>query len=295
MEKLYGIVTALVTPIDKQGNILAHSVEQLVERLIQVGIHGIYPLGSTGEMLLLSEEQRMRMAECVICCAQGRVPVYVHVAAPTTRETVSLARHARAAGATGIAAVTPMYYKVSDTEILEYYGEIARSVPEDFPIYLYNLPQSTGNDVSPSVCAQLARQYPNIIGIKYSFADMMRTRDYLQINNFSVLQGSDSLLDAALALGCDGIVSGLSNAFPLPFIKVYEAFVRGDVQAVRAGMTDVLNVSRILLDGCGMANMKAAIALQGIDMGSMVAPLMPADEEKTRALETNLQAAGLLA
>ncbi len=91
MEKLYGIVTALVTPIDKQGNILAHSVEQLVERLIQVGIHGIYPLGSTGEMLLLSEEQRMRMAECVICCAQGRVPVYVHVAAPTTRETVSLA------------------------------------------------------------------------------------------------------------------------------------------------------------------------------------------------------------
>ena len=246
MEKLHGIVTALVTPIDKQGNILSHSVEQLVERLIRAGIHGIYPLGSTGEMLLLSKEQRMRMAECVINCVRGRVPVYVHIAAPTTKETVFFARHAYDAGATGIAAVTPMYYKVSDAEMLTYYGEIARSIPEDFPLYLYNLPQSTGNDLKPRVCAQLAQRYPNIIGIKYSFADMERTREYLQIKNggFSVLHGSDTLLDAALILGCDGVVSGLSNAFPLSFVKVYEAFARGDSQSVRAGMEDVVKIMK---------------------------------------------------
>lgn len=296
MEKLHGIVTALVTPIDKQGNILSHSVEQLVERLIRAGIHGIYPLGSTGEMLLLSKEQRMRMAECVINCVQGRVPVYVHIAAPTTKETVFFARHAYDAGATGIAAVTPMYYKVSDAEMLTYYGEIARSIPEDFPLYLYNLPQSTGNDLKPRVCAQLAQRYPNIIGIKYSFADMERTREYLQIKNggFSVLHGSDTLLDAALILGCDGVVSGLSNAFPLSFVKVYEAFARGDSQSVRAGMEDVVKIGHILLNGCGMANIKAAIALQGIDMGGMVPPLMPADEEKAHALKAALQAAGML-
>lgn len=297
MKKLHGIVTAMVTPIGKNGDILMPSVDALVEKLIQAGIHGLYPLGSTGEMLLLDQQKRKVMAERVVETAAGRVPVFIHIAAPTTQEAVALAHHAADIGADGIAAVTPMYYTVSDEEMTEYYAAIARSVPEDFPIYLYNLPQSTVNDLSVDVCSHLARAHSNIIGIKYSYPDLLRTRKYIEVNggNFSVLQGCDLLVDAALVLGCDGIVSGLSNSFPEVFVQAYDAVCAGDENAVRAAMKKVCSVGEILLDGGGMANMKAALALQGIDMGEMVAPLLPTSPEKMHEMQSRLIEAGLLA
>lgn len=297
MKKLHGIVTAMVTPIGKDRKILMPSVDALVEKLIRSGIHGLYPLGSTGEMLLLDSQERKSMAERVIETTAGRIPVFIHIAAPTTREAVELAKHASEAGADGIAAVTPMYYAVSDEEMVEYYDAIARNVPADFPVYLYNLPQSTINDLSVDVCSRLAQMHPNIIGIKYSYPDLLRTRKYLEVNNgtFSVLQGCDLLVDAALALGCDGIVSGLSNSFPEAFVQAYDAVRAGDEDAVRAAMKKVCSVGDILLDGGGMANMKAALALQGIEMGEMVPPLLPASPEKMQELEMRLKEAGLLA
>lgn len=286
----------MVTPWNSSRGILLNSVDRLVEHLISSGVHGLFPLGSTGEMFLLSQQERMKMAERVIETNSGRLPVFVQVAAPTTNESVLLARHAHDAGADGIAAVTPAYYRVSDEEMYDYYSTIAQSVPKDFPVYLYNLPQSTTNDLSVSVCQQLAAKHPNIIGIKYSFSDMERTRAYLAVRdgNFSVLQGCDLLANIALVLGCDGVVSGLSNVFPEPFVELYNALIRLDAESVCSASAKIQNIGRILLDGCGMANMKAALRFRGIEMGDMVLPLHSVSDDKMQQLHKSLKVAGLI-
>ena len=161
-------------------------------------------------MLNMTPEERELVAETVLRAAAGRVTVFIHVGAMTLKETVRLARHAEKIGADGIGVVTPAFFGLKDKAMIRYYQQVSASVSRDFPIYLYAIPQCAANDLKPEVVAELIRTCPNIIGIKYSYADMIRLKDYLNLNdgNFSVLFGPDRLFLPAMTMGCDGTVSG---------------------------------------------------------------------------------------
>lgn len=284
MKKLYGVIPAMVTPFDDQDKFNASAMRKLVDYMVEGGVQCLYPLGTTGEMDLMTTEERKQAAETVIEQSNGRLVTYIHVGAPSLRETVELAQHAKKAGADGVAAVTPIYFKVNDREMEEYYVSLAKSLPEDFPVYAYNIPQLSGNDIKPEVLERIVKRAPNVVGIKYSLPDMVRTAQYVGVNNntFSVAQGADNLGYPALVLGCDGFVSGCANVFPKVYADVYAAYKADDQAKGMAAQKLAFEAADLLCSGtaCGMAYLKEGLRLMGIDVGHVRRPLLDASKEE---------------
>ncbi len=282
MKKLRGVITAMVTPFDQNDRVDTAAIKKHVEFLIAGGVNCLYPLGTTGEMYLMSTEERKRVAETVVAQNGGRLTAYIHVGAMSQAETIELARHARDIGADGVGVVSPSYFKVSDREMEEFYVAVAKSVPEDFPVYTYNIPQLSGNDIKTDVVERIVKRAPNVIGIKYSFADMNRTVHYTRVNgyDFSVVQGADTLMFAALMLGCDGIVSGCSSVFPELFSNVYKAYTAGKYDEAAAWQKKATFGAETIKAGSNMSYFKEGLKLRGIDMGHMRKPLLDITAEE---------------
>lgn len=291
MKHLYGVTTAMVTPFDRNGKIDLPAVKELINFLISKGIHCIYPLGTTGEMYRLSVEERKALAETVVESVSGRITVFLHVGAMRQDDTVELARHASGIGADGIGIVTPSFFGVNDREMEEYYVAVAKSIPQDFPVYLYNIPQCSGNDLKASTAQNISERCPNVVGIKYSYPDFLRTNEYLAIKdgNFSVLQGVDRLFLAALSMGCAGTVSGISCVFPEPFVAVYKAFQNGKLDEARKMQKVAIRYCEILRNGSNMSYFKEALKMRGIPAGLMRAPQLDLTKTEIDELERQLK------
>ncbi|MFE4121570.1 dihydrodipicolinate synthase family protein [Priestia sp. YIM B13486] len=290
MKHLYGVTTAMVTPFAKTGEVDLEKVVSLTEFLISKGVHCLYPLGTTGEMLRLSVKERKQVAETVVKQAANRVTVFIHVGAMNEEDTIELARHAYEVGADGIGVVTPMFFGANDNELETYFTKVAHSVPEDFPVYLYNIPQCSSNDLTAEVAQKVAETCKNVIGIKYSYPDYLRVNDYLNINdgNFSVLPGTDRLFLAALAMGCEGVVSGVSGVYPEPFVETYNAFKANDLEKARKMQKVAIQYCEALLNGSNMSYFKEALKLRGIDVGGMRSPQIDLTEEEVKKLDNKL-------
>ncbi len=291
MKKLYGVITAMVTPFDGNDQVDLGAMAKLTDWLIGKGVHCLYPTGTTGEMFLMSVEERKKIAETVVKAAAGRATVYIHTGAMTLKDTIELSRHAKDVGADGVGVVTPAYFGVNDREMVEYYDAVSKSIPADYPLYLYGIPQCASNDLKTDVVKKIVERCPNVVGIKYSYADMLRTSEYLQIKDgFSVVVGTDRLFLAGLSLGCDGTVSGISGVCPEPFVATYEAFKKGDLEKARKMQRDAYGICEMLKNGSNMGYFKAALKLRGIDMGHMRRPLMDIPEADADALRKQLEA-----
>ncbi|WP_338012142.1 dihydrodipicolinate synthase family protein [Alkalihalophilus marmarensis] len=291
LKKLYGVTTAMVTPFNDQGEVEFTKIDELTDFLISKGVHCLYPLGTTGEMLRLSVGERKSVAERVIKQANGRVNVFIHVGGNTQEETIELAQHAHSAGADGIGVVTPVFFGASDKELEEYFVKVARSVPRDFPIYLYNIPQCAANDLNAEVAQRVADRFENVIGIKYSFPDFLRVNEYLNINEetFSVVPGTDRLFLAALAMGCEGVVSGVSCVYPEPFVGIYNAFLEKDLEKARKYQRMAIRYCETLKNGSNMSYFKAALKNRGVDVGYMKAPQLDLTESEMEELYKKLE------
>lgn len=294
MKKLYGVTTAMVTPFDRNGNVDIKAVSGIVEFLISKGVNCLYPLGTTGEMYHLSVEERKAVAETVVKSANGRVTVYIHVGAMCQNDTIELAKHANEIGADGIGVVTPSFFGVNDREIEEYYVAVAKSVPADFPIYLYNIPQCSANDLKADVAQRIAERCENVVGIKYSYPDFVRTQQYLGIRegNFSVLIGAYRLLNVALAMGCSGVVSGVSCVYPEPFVDIYKAFMDGNIEEAARIQKIAVRYVETLKGGSNMSFFKEALKLRGIDAGYMRAPQLDITKDEVELLNEQLNRIG---
>ena len=140
MKELFGVTTAMVTPIDENNEVDYEAVRQLTEMLIDKGVNCLYPCGTTGEMLRLTVDERKKIAETVVEMAAGRVNVFIHCGCMRQEDTIELVKHAKTVGADGAGIVTPAFFGVNDEEMKQYYLAVGESV-KDFPLYLYNIPQ----------------------------------------------------------------------------------------------------------------------------------------------------------
>ena len=235
MKKMLGVNTPISAPMTEDQKIDYASLESLCEFLIEKGVHGLYPNGSTGEMGYLTTDERKRVLEVCVKKAAGRVNVFSMVGAMTTAETIDLAQHAEAAGAQGVGVVTPYYFKLDADELSEHFVRVAKSVSSAFPIYLYGIPQLAVNDITPALAQRIAERAENVVGIKYSYPDMPRLMKFMNINGdrFSVLAGPDDLFFPVLAAGGDGTISGNSNVIPEHFVAIFDAFKAGDFDLAR--------------------------------------------------------------
>jgi 4-hydroxy-tetrahydrodipicolinate synthase len=264
---LSGVVPPLVTPFTAAGEIDTDSLRRLCDYLIESGVDGLYPGGTTGEFPLLTADERRQVAETVVDAAAGRVPVFVHVGAASTRETIALARHAIAAGADGVGAITPYFYAYGDDDLRAHYLALAEAVAPR-PVYLYNLPSFARNTVSPALAADLYRRAPNIVGLKDSTGDLGVLRAQRAVRApgraVSLLSGTDGLNLAALQMGCDGMISGNANAAPAPFVALLRAWRAGDVARAAAAQTEIDAVRDTLGGGARLADFKAVLVARGI-------------------------------
>lgn len=285
MKKMYGVNTPISCPMTESQEVDYESLKSLCEYLIEKGVDGLYPNGSTGEMCYLTKEERKKVLECVIEASAGRVQVFSMVGALTTADTIELARHAEDAGADGIGVVTPYYFKLDQEELFQYFVDVANSVSPEFSIYLYGIPQLAVNDITPELAERIAAECPNVVGIKYSYPDMPRLLQFMNVRggDFSVLAGPDDLFFAHLASGGDGTISGNSNVIPEHYVAIYDAFKKGDYETARKLQQKVNKMIAYISGPNNMSRYKVGLKHRGIIKSATVRkPLreITKDEEK---------------
>lgn len=226
-----GLVCAVATPFNETGKqIDESSLRRLSRFLVEGGVDGLYPCGTTGEFPLLTLSERKRVAEIVIDEVGNEVPVVVHCGAMAPEEVIKLAVHAHRIGAPGVGMITPYFYPLDDLAIEKYFESIALRIPS-IPTYLYNIPGYGGNDLSPATAKRIFDQHPQIKGIKYTGTDLFRLRQYLQdIPQAKLFIGCDKLILSALGEGAVGAVSGPCTIVPGLFASLFSAFRGGHME-----------------------------------------------------------------
>ena len=294
MKRMYGVVIPMVTPLTEDDHVDVLSLQRLTDFLIDKGVDCLYPCGTTGEMAYLTDDERILVVETVVRQAAGRVSVFAQVGAANTSSTIRLAQHAVACGADGVGVVTPWYFQLSDDALLSYYKEVSDSVPADFPIYMYGIPQNAVNDIMPALAERVAQACPNVVGVKYSYPDMTRLQQLMTVRNgaFDVLVGPDHLYEAVVAVGGKGVISGNAMIVSEHYVAVREAMARNDwASATRLQRkTNVLNA--ILCAKNNIGCYKAILKQWGIiETARMRKPMEEVSAEDTAALMKALEEA----
>jgi dihydrodipicolinate synthase/N-acetylneuraminate lyase len=224
--KLNGIVVPIFTQFTERGEIDLNAMEAHMEALIQTGVDAIFVGGSAGEFIALDLEERERITERLMETTADRVPFLVHVTASNLRDSLRLVDHSRSLGVDALVAVSPWFWKHDDESLANFFGAIAARA-KDTPVYLYNMPH-TGNDLKPELVQRLVREHDNIVGLKNSQDDMIRTLTYSAMPDTIFFTGSDITALYALSHGTDGIISGMINIVPKKFVTLKQAVTNGD-------------------------------------------------------------------
>lgn len=286
-----GVVCPIVTPLKANGDINPGLIQPLVDWLIERGMAGIYPLGTTGEGPLFSLEERQTIAEATVAAVAGRVPVIIHTGAISTRDAIALTRQAQACGADAASVITPWYFQHSEAALEAHYRAVLEAAP-DFPIYFYNLPKFAGNVLSAGLVTRLARDYANAVGLKDSSGDLltMFAVNQLQDGRFNTAIGPDSLILAGLSLGLDCSVSGSSNYMPEIVKSIHDAFHAGDLAAAQSAQKRLNAVGDVVGAAGWLPVVKGVMAHRGLPVGGTRAPMLQVSDEALRACIAQLQA-----
>jgi len=233
MVELNGIIAALPTPFDKSGNVASEPLLRHTRALIDAGISGLWSAGGTACCAYLSLDERNDISRHVIREADGRVPVYVHVAAMTTADSVMLARSAADMGADAVSALPPVFFGTSTPAVINFLTAIQEAA--GLPIVYYHVPGLTKVDMSSADLIEIARSVPNCIGIKFSDPDFWKAVEIkLALPDTAVMTGFEETLLGGLVMGAmDGGVGGGQNFIPEPLVQLYRAFHAGDLQRAR--------------------------------------------------------------
>ena len=289
-KRMQGVVIAAITPMNPDGSVDYEGVEAFAEYLSQSGVNCLYPNGTNGESLLLTKEEREKIAEIFVKTSHGRAPVFIQCGAMTTEETASHAQHAVKIGADGIGIMTPAFFTMDDEGLFQYFSAAIAPLPEDFPVYIYNIPGCTGNDVSPALLARLLKAFPNVCGIKFSKPDLMRLEDYMLAceRKLDLLIGCDSLFVPCLTIGGVGEVSGPGALFYERFTRMYKQYMDGDYEAAMATQKKIVETDRQLAAIPGIPALKTLLKLRGVikcdACRKPLRPLSDAEVEKLTAV-----------
>jgi 4-hydroxy-tetrahydrodipicolinate synthase len=291
MAELRGVLNALLTPFTSDGEVIEERLlRALVDHSIRGGIHGLVPCGSTGEFTSLSLDERKLVLEIVLDETAGRVPVVAHTGAMTTREAVSLSRHAERAGASAVMLVAPYYEPLTLNEVSRYYQDVAGSV--GVGVMVYNLPAATGVNLNPEEIAKLAALVPNIRYVKDTSGDMSQAarliHEYGDV--ISTFVGLDTLYFASILEGASGSVLGTGNLLPSELAAIWDALQAQELERARAMWAEIFPLMRFLVSGSYVAGLKSGLEILGFPVGVPRAPLDALGEPQLSDLKTILSA-----
>lgn len=264
----------MATPLQADGYTVHTAViPALTDFLMNAGVKGLFAGGTTGEGVVLTAPERMRLHEATIAAVNGRVPVILHIGANRLDTTINLARHAAAIGADAIAAVTPYFYSMDDEGLADYFQAVAAAAP-DTPLLLYDIPQMAINGVSPELLARLGHTLPSLAGVKTSRGDAQMVRRLLAAapERLLILAGNEPIALATVAMGAHGLISGLSTAVPEPFVALTRAFAQGDLAQAQQQHRLINRLLPCLPAGARIGGIKQILMARGLDVGPAVPP-----------------------
>ncbi len=281
-----GVLPALITPFTKDNKIDKQGLKQNIGFLIENGVSGIVPCGTTGESATLSIKEHEQVIEIAVECST--VPVVAGTGSNNTTEAIELTRFAKDAGADAALLITPYYNKPNDRGMLAHFKKIANEV--DIPMIVYNVPSRTGINLKPELVAELAKE-SNIIGIKEASGNLdqvTRIIEMTQDEDFVVFSGDDGLTLPIMAIGGVGVISVVANVAPKLTVSMVEAFQRGDMDEARRLHLALAPLIRAVFLETNPIPIKKAVELIGLPAGDLRLPLARMSEDNERKLKAAL-------
>ncbi|MCW2478795.1 dihydrodipicolinate synthase family protein [Candidatus Symbiopectobacterium sp. NZEC135] len=280
-KRITGVLTAIVTPFDGQGEFNPTALRAQIQRQMQYG-NGIFCNGTNGEFFVLHTDEKVAVTETCVDEVAGKVPVVGHIGEISTRETIKLGKRIAALGVDAVSVITPYFIPLKQEELIAHYRAVADALT--VPVFLYNIPARTGNTLTPETVRILA-DHPNIIGIKDSAGSYESLNGFLQaakgIPNFDVLNGPDSLIHQGFVEGCSACISGLANVAPEPISQIWHRFHAGDIEGSRQAQEQVSELRKTLYAiAFSPAAVKKALTLMGHDVGVSRYPIQFSEQDE---------------
>ena len=290
--RIAGVIVALHTPLTPAGEIHEEALRAHLEWMVQTGIHGIFPCGTMGEGIALSDAQRKRVTEISVDQLKGRIPLMPQVTTNNTAGCIELARHAQEKGADAISVIAPYFYSSDGAALETFFTQIASAVP-GLPVYLYNNPGRSASGISSSLVDKLAKKVKNIAGIKDSSKDLILFQEYVEVGgeNFACIIGTDGLVYPAMMVGAVGVVSAVANPFPELMVALNNAVLAKQYERARRLQLLVNQLRVVLKIGPYLAGYKEIMRLRGRQFPlDMKAPLRPLNEQETAQIRAAFEA-----
>jgi len=295
---LRGIVPPMVTLFDEQGKIDKESNSFLIDFLIEKRVNGIFILGTMGEFTHLTMEEKKEFIEFAVEKVEKRVPLLVGAGSTSTDEALDLATYAQEKGVDAVVVINPYYEVLGKEELYEHFKTIAEGV--SLPVFLYNLPSLTGQNIDIPLIKKLAAEYENIVGIKQSVLTIDDVRDTIfevkeTRKDFLVFTGIPSLFLNTLILGGDGVVPGEANFIPEIFVSMWEAYNKRDWKRTLQNFRFILGIAAFTRISPSLpALIKEAMKMRGLPLNTTVRkPSLPPSREVKAKLKNLIEKVGI--
>jgi len=273
-KKFQGTGVALVTPFHKYGAVDFSAIEKVVEHTINNNADYLVVLGTTGETPTLSKDEKQAVTEFVIETVNGRVPIVLGMGGNNTQEVVNCIKSVSFEGIDAILSVCPYYNKPKQKGIFYHYKTIASASP--VPVILYNVPSRTGVNISAETTLQLANGYKNIVAIKEASGNFVQVMEILKNRpkDFLVISGDDALTLPLMALGTDGVISVVANAFPAEFSNMVNLCLKGKFDDARQIHFQLISIINALFEDGSPGGIKAALQIIGLCENNLRLPVV---------------------
>ena len=291
---LHGIFPPIATPF-LNGKVACDKLAANVERWCRTGLKGIVVLGSNGEYVYLSEEEKRSVVDSVVQSAAKEMLVIAGTGCESTRETLRLTEDCARLGVHAALVVTPHYYagRMGEAALMKHFSELADHSP--IPILLYNVPKFTHINMAADFVARLS-EHPNIVGLKDSSGNVIQLQEILNkvAGDFNVLVGTAGVLFSGLTIGCAGGVCALANVAPQACVKIFDLVKAGDLDAARQLQLRMIPVNQAVTAIYGVPGLKVAMDMLGYFGGDPRLPLLPSTEQERSEIRSILKKADLL-
>lgn len=292
---LKGIIPPTVTPLLSNGELDKKATERLTKHLLDGGVHGVFILGTTGEISSLKPSIKKELISLTCRLVDRAVPVIVGITHTALDSSLKFAKVAKENGADYVVAAPPFFFPLDQQDILAYYKRLADLSP--LPLFLYNFPVMTKCSIEPDTVEELSK-HSNVVGIKDSSGNGVYFQNLLSIKRanpeFNVFVGPEELLVQSVYSGADGAVAGGANIFPSLYVKLYKAVIAGDQEKINRIQPIIMEISRKIYACSGksssyLSGIKESLYYLGICESNICLPMLSVDNATKEQIRQNLE------
>ena len=289
-----GAGVALITPFNSDNSVNFSELERIIEDQVSNGTDAIIVCGTTGEPATMTEDEKLSVIRCAVEKVAGRIPVIAGTGANSTQTVIDFSKKVENLGVDGLLIVTPFYNKATQKGLYAHYSTIAKVI--DLPIIMYNVPSRTGCNLLPETAVSLAKEFPNIVGIKEASGNISQIVRLAQLSQgiLDIYSGNDDQIIPILSLGGIGVISVLSNVAPKDTHNMVMEYLEGDTKRALELQLKYVDLVDALFSEVNPIPVKSAMNMMGYEAGGLRLPLTELEIKHKTQLQDELRKVGLV-